>query len=72
MSLGALASEVKDSRTYRNAVMILMPIVALIGCLPCLVSLSVDDTREDYVAGHFIDIARELPKSGGDKVILPR
>ena len=65
ISIGSLASEVKEPRTYRNALLILIPVVACMNCLPFVVALSVDDTKENYVAGYFVDVSREFRHSGG-------
>lgn len=60
-SLGALAGEVKDpSRTFPLVIVIIMPLVATLNIWPLAVSISLDQNRANYAAGHFDALATEL------------
>lgn len=60
-SLGALAGEVKNpSRTFPLVIVIMMPLVATLNIWPLAVSVSIDDDRANYKAGHFDKLATEL------------
>lgn len=65
VSLGALASEVKDARTYIWAIAILIPVVLAMNTMPFVVSLSADATRANYDAGHFATVAESFDYGGG-------
>eukprot|EP00040_Diaphanoeca_grandis_P021267 m.113253 g.113253 ORF g.113253 m.113253 type:complete len:524 (-) comp28258_c0_seq1:51-1622(-) len=60
-SLGCLAGEVHNpSRTYPLVIVIIIPLVALLNIWPLAVSLSMDQDRFNYEAGHFDELASQL------------
>eukprot|EP00041_Stephanoeca_diplocostata_P025388 m.661964 g.661964 ORF g.661964 m.661964 type:complete len:706 (-) comp22738_c0_seq8:2500-4617(-) len=60
-SLGALAGEVIDpSKSYPKVITVLIPVVTIVIVWPLAVSVSLDQTRANYKAGHFEQSATAL------------
>ena len=61
LGLGALAAGVDNPKvTFPLIVVTIIPFVAFVIIAPFLISLSVDDDLNHYVAGHFTDLAEEV------------
>eukprot|EP00041_Stephanoeca_diplocostata_P025384 m.662132 g.662132 ORF g.662132 m.662132 type:complete len:615 (-) comp22738_c0_seq21:2500-4344(-) len=61
LSLGALAGEVIDpSKSYPKVITVLIPVVTIVIVWPLAVSVSLDQTRANYKAGHFEQSATAL------------
>lgn len=61
LGLGALAAGVDNPKvTFPLIVVTIIPFVAVIIIAPFLIALSVDDTMNNYNAGHFTDLAADV------------
>jgi hypothetical protein len=54
VSLGSLAGELEDPvRSYWLAILMLVPLVLIVNCMPLIVSMSLDHDRNHFQPGHF-------------------
>jgi amino acid transporter len=59
--IGALTAEIENAhKTIIKVVIVLLPMLILINCLPLMVGMGIDDNLENYSAGYFDTLGEKL------------